>query len=63
MDEPVPDEHRGDVWAAAEPAGDRALYGHVSVTPDQPVEARSLQCFTLTFTCGRFGMDGGGGLK
>jgi hypothetical protein len=63
MDEPVPEEHRGDVWAGAEPAGDRVLYGHVSVTPDQPVEARSLQCFTLTYTCGRFGMDGGGGLK
>ena len=63
MDEPVPDEHRGDVWAAAEPAGDRVLYGHVLVTPDQPVEARSLQSFALTYTCGRFGMDGGGGLK
>jgi hypothetical protein len=63
MYEPVPEEHRGDVWAAAEPAGDRVLYGHVSVTPDAPVEARSLQSFTLTYTCGRFGMDGGGGLK
>ncbi len=63
MDEPVTEEHRGDVWAAAEPAGDRMLYGHVRVTPDRPVEARSLQSFTLTYTCGRFGMDGGGGLK
>ena len=63
MDEPVPEAHRGDVWASAEPAGDRVLYGHVSVTPDRPVEARSFQTFTLTYTCGRFGMDGGGGLK
>ncbi|MBN34677.1 MAG: DUF3604 domain-containing protein [Rhodospirillaceae bacterium] len=63
MHDVVPDEHRGDVWPAAEPGRDRVLYGHVAVTPDQPVEARSLQTFALTYTCGRFGMDGGGGLK
>ena len=63
MPERVPEEHRGDVWPAATPAGDRALYGHVAVAPDAPVEARSRRTFTLTYTCGRFGIDGGGGLK
>lgn len=63
MHETVPEHHRGDVWAAAEPGSDRVLYGHVSVSPEEPVAARSLQTFTLTYTCGRFGIDGTGGLK
>ena len=63
MHERVPKEHRGDVWPAAAPSNDPVLYGHVSVTPDKPVEARSMQSFRLVYQCGRFGIDGGGGIK
>ena len=63
MIERVPEDHRGDVWPAAEPAGDRAFYGRVAVSPDGPVAARARRAFALTYTCGRYGIDGGGGIK
>jgi len=63
LHERVPREHRGDVWPSASPGTDPVLYGHVSVDPSSPVEARSLQSFRLVYTAGRFGIDGGGGLK
>ena len=53
----------GDVWPAAEPGSDPSLYGHVELAPTTPVEVRSLQTFTLTYTVGRFGIDDTGSIK
>jgi hypothetical protein len=62
-DERVDPALSGEVWPAAEPATDAVLYGHVALSPGNAVEARSLQTFTLTYTAGRFGIDGSGGIK
>ena len=47
-----------EVWSDALPSEDPVLFGRVSMEPDGPVEARSLQTLTLTYTVGRHGMDG-----
>ena len=39
------------------------LMGHATLDPSGPVEAGSLQSFTLTYTAGRFGLDDTGSLK
>ena len=52
-----------EVWSDALPSEDPVLFGRVSMEPDGPVEARSLQTLTLTYTVGRHGMDDTGGLR
>ena len=52
-----------EVWSHALPSEDPVLFGHVSMQPEGPVEARSLQTLTITYTVGRHGMDDTGGLR
>ncbi|MEO0762774.1 MAG: hypothetical protein AAFZ09_13365 [Pseudomonadota bacterium] len=37
--------------------------GHAVLTPDTPVEAGSWQTLTLSYTCGRYGIDDSGALR
>ena len=53
----------GDAWSVAHPGKDPVLYGSAALTPNGEFEARSLQCFSLTYTAGRFGLDDTGSIK
>ena len=53
----------GEAWPPVAPGSDPVLYGHVSLTPKNPVEVRSTQTFTLVFTVGRFGLDDNGSIR
>jgi hypothetical protein len=59
----IPDRLMGDVWPVAQPGTDLADYGSAKLTPDEPVEIRSLQSLKLVYTVGKFGLDDMGGLK
>ena len=39
------------------------LYGGAALTPEGAFEARSLQTFELTYTCGRYGLDDTGSIR
>lgn len=53
----------GEVWPMAAPAADPVLYGHAHLSPTGDFEVRSVQCFTLTYTAGRFGLDDNGAIR
>ena len=53
----------GEVFTNALPAQDAVLYGSATLTPDGAFEARSLQTFTLIYTCGRYGLDDTGSIR
>ncbi|HKY94642.1 MAG TPA: hypothetical protein VJL84_05020, partial [Kiloniellales bacterium] len=53
----------GEVFTEAQPAADPALYGTVSLHPLGRFEVRSFASFTLTYRCGRFGLDDTGSLR
>jgi len=53
----------GEAWPAVQPGTDPAQYGQVAFAPTAPVEVRSAQSFTLTFTVGRFGIDDRGAIR
>ncbi|MEM1298961.1 MAG: hypothetical protein AAGH68_06725, partial [Pseudomonadota bacterium] len=57
----IPAAEMGDVAPAVEPgvAGD---YGTASIAPSIPVQIRSFQTFTVTYTAGKFGLDDTGGI-
>ena len=54
---PINPSEMGDVWPAAEP-GRPGDYGSASLHPTDPVEIRSYQTLTVTYTVGKFGLDG-----
>jgi hypothetical protein len=53
----------GDAWSTAAPGEDPVLYGSATLSPQGAFEARSLQSFSLVYTCGRFGLDDTGAIK
>ena len=53
----------GDNAPSVRPGDDPALFGHATLTPNDPVEVRSFQTFTLTYTVGRIGLDDTGGIR
>lgn len=59
----IPDPLMGDVWPVAQPGTELADYGSAVLTPNGPVEIRSLQTLKLVYTVGKFGLDDMGGLK
>ncbi|MCC0044739.1 MAG: DUF3604 domain-containing protein [Brucellaceae bacterium] len=58
----VPAEHMGHAGSAVAPGLDAALYGSARLTPLDPVEVRSAQTFTLTYTVGQLGLDDTGSI-
>jgi len=56
-------ELRGEVFTNALPAEDPVLYGSATLSPQGTFEARSLQTFELTYTCGRYGLDDTGSIR
>lgn len=60
---PVPWDMVGDNWPSVRSGDDPALYGSASLTPLEPVEARSFQTFRLTYTVGKLGIDDTGGIR
>ncbi|MGI9425155.1 MAG: DUF3604 domain-containing protein, partial [Hyphomicrobiaceae bacterium] len=63
IDGAVPSELVGDNAPSVRPGDDPALYGTAALAPLDPVEARSSQTFTLTYTVGRLGIDDTGGIR
>ena len=59
---PVPHDMMGDAGPAAYPGADAALYGTANLSPVAPVEVRSAQTFTLTYTVGQLGLDDTGSI-
>ena len=55
--------HVAEIFSAALPTEDAVLYGHAALTPRGAFEARSLQSFKLTYTCGRYGLDDTGSIR
>ena len=53
----------GDNAPSVRPGDDPALYGRATLEPTAPVEVRSFQTFTLTYTVGRIGLDDTGGIR
>ncbi len=53
----IPREQVAEVWPSSRPAEDPILFGHARISPEGAFEARSLQTFELTYTCGRYGLD------
>ena len=60
---PVRPELVGDNAPSVRPGDDPALYGSARLTPTDPVEVRSFNTFTLTYTVGRIGLDDTGGIR
>ena len=56
-------ELRGEVFTNALPAEDPVLFGSAKLLPEGSFEARSLQTFELTYTCGRYGLDDTGSIR
>ncbi len=56
-------ELRGEVFTNALPAEDPVLFGSAKLSPEGTFEARSLQTFELTYTCGRYGLDDTGSIR
>lgn len=59
----IPDRLMGDVWPTAHPGSDLSDYGTAVLSPDDPVEIRSMQTLQLVYTVGKFGMDDTGSIK
>jgi hypothetical protein len=55
--------HLGEIWPAAEPAANPALYGKVDFSPTGEFEVRSLQTFQLVYTAGPYGIDDTGAIR
>lgn len=60
---PVPSDLVGDNAPSVRSGDDPAFYGSATLTPTTPVEARSFQTFTLTYTVGKLGIDDTGGIQ
>jgi hypothetical protein len=59
----VPSDLAGEVFTEAQPAADAALYGSAALEPRGAFAARSFVSFTLTYRCGRFGLDDTGSIR
>jgi len=55
--------HMGEIWPAAEPAANPALYGRVDFSPTGEFVVRSLQTFKLVYTAGPYGVDDTGAIR
>lgn len=53
----------GDNWPSSVPGENNDLYGSATLSPTHPVEIRSFQTFTLTYTVGKIGIDDNGGIR
>lgn len=53
----------GEVYTEALPGLDPAIYGSARMKPLGAFEVRSFASFTLTYTCGRLGLDDTGSLR
>lgn len=53
----------GENWPSSVPGQNKDLYGSATLTPTEPVEIRSFQTFTLTYTVGKIGIDDNGGIR
>jgi len=60
---PVASDLVGDNGPSVRPGDDPALYGSATLSPLTALEVRSFQCFTLTYTVGRIGLDDTGGIR
>ena len=63
FDLPVPRELVGDNAPSVLPGDDPAILGTARLTPTDPVEVRTFQSFTLTYTVGSLGIDDTGGIR
>ncbi|MCY4190962.1 MAG: DUF3604 domain-containing protein [Rhodospirillaceae bacterium] len=63
LDSRVKPELVGEAWPAVQPGADPVLLGHAKLSPSDPVEVRSAQTFTLTYTVGRYGLDDTGAIR
>ena len=63
FDLPVPRDLVGDNAPSVLPGDDPAILGHATLGPTDPVEVRTFQSFTLTYTVGSLGLDDSGGIR
>lgn len=63
FDLPVPRDLVGDNAPSVLPGDDPAILGTATLTPTDPVEVRTFQSFTLTYTVGSLGIDDTGGIR
>ena len=63
FDLPVPLYLVGDNAPSVSPGVDPSFLGYANLSPTTPVEVRSHQSFTLTYTVGRLGIDDTGGIR
>ena len=63
FDLPVPLHLVGDSAPSVSPGIDPQLLGHADLSPTAPVEVRSHQSFTMTYTVGLLGIDDTGGIR
>ena len=63
FDLPVPLYLVGDNAPSVSPGADPDLFGHAHLSPTEPVDVRSHQSFTLTYTVGSLGIDDTGGIR
>lgn len=63
FDLPVPRDLVGDNAPSVLPGYDPAILGRATLGPINPVEVRTFQSFTLTYTVGSLGLDDTGGIR
>ena len=63
FDLPVPRDLVGDNAPSVLPGDDPAILGTATLSPTDPVEVRTFQSFTITYTVGSLGIDDTGGIR
>ncbi|HBP59455.1 MAG TPA: hypothetical protein DD668_07725, partial [Alphaproteobacteria bacterium] len=63
FDLPVPRDLVGDNAPSVRPGDDPAILGSATLSPTDPVEVRTFQSFTITYTVGTLGIDDTGGIR
>ena len=63
FDLPVPRDLVGDNAPSVRPGDDPAFLGSATLSPADPVEVRTFQSFTITYTVGSLGIDDTGGIR
>ena len=63
FDLPVPRDLVGDNAPSVRPGDDPSIFGSATLSPTDPVEVRTYQSFTLTYTVGSLGLDDTGGIR
>ncbi|MGC6454841.1 MAG: DUF3604 domain-containing protein, partial [Candidatus Puniceispirillaceae bacterium] len=63
FDLPVPRDLVGDNAPSVRPGDDPSIFGSATLSPTEPVEVRTYQSFTLTYTVGSLGLDDTGGIR